>query len=173
MRHYNNARYLLVSVVLDRVLMMFPVVQYTLPRGLTTRGLGPGAHSHTFAGYATSCSTNTSPGIGPAGASSNGLLLRLAGSCGLAGALSNGLLLRLAGPCGLAGALSNGLLLRLAGPCGLAGASSNGLLLRLAGSCGSCGLAGATEFFQVLCWRPTLRRVSLLSDPIFTISQSI
>jgi hypothetical protein len=55
MRHYNNARYLLVSVVFDRVLMMFPVVQYTIPRGLTTRGLGPGAHSHTFAGYATDC----------------------------------------------------------------------------------------------------------------------
>ena len=40
---------------------MFPVVQYTLPRGLTTRGLGSGAPLHTRAGYTTSsCPTGPS-----------------------------------------------------------------------------------------------------------------
>ena len=83
MRHYNNARYLMWGEVLDLtyrlkwteaesrktghiyitirllaynslVLRMLPVVQYTPLRGLTTPGLGSGAHSHTPAGHATS-----------------------------------------------------------------------------------------------------------------------
>ena len=80
MRHCSNTRYLMVSVVFDWtyrlerldvrglrtdqihvrfrlcvVLTMFPVVQYTLPRDLTTRELGSCAPLHACAGYATSC----------------------------------------------------------------------------------------------------------------------
>ena len=84
MRHCSNTRYLMVSVVFDRtyrlerldarslrtdqihvrvrlcvhhsiVLTMSPVVQCTLPRDLTTRGLGSCAPLHACAGYATSC----------------------------------------------------------------------------------------------------------------------
>ena len=91
MRHCNNTQYLMWSVVFDRAnrlecveteslesgqiyitvrlfaynsldLRMLPVVQYTHPRGLTTRGLGSGAHPYTPAGYTTFYSAPTYPG---------------------------------------------------------------------------------------------------------------